>query len=108
MKLMVTILLIILSYTSKSQVWKLVNQAGEPIAFATIGIEGKNIGTYSFEDGSFKLPQSILQLEDSLTIRHAGFQTLKVRLDTADEIITLKETVTALKEVIITLQQFKE
>ncbi len=102
MKLTALILLIILSYTSKSQAWKLVDQVGKPIAFATIGIEGKNIGTYSFEDGSFTLPQSILQLEDPFTIQHAGFHTQKVRLDTADETITLKEAVTTLKEVIIT------
>lgn len=86
----------------KAQSGWLINQNGKPIAFASIGVEGKNIGTYSFEDGYFELNPSV---EDSITIRHIAYETIKIRLTKNGQKIRLKEKEVILEEVVITPQE---
>jgi hypothetical protein len=44
-----------------------------PIAYVSIGIPNKNIGTYSFEDGSFELLVSVKNAQDTLIFSAIGY-----------------------------------
>lgn len=79
-----------------------VSENGSPIAFATIGVEGKNIGTYSFEDGTFTLPVARLDSADLISIRHLRYHPLTVRPSEIGTTVVLKEKTMTLEEVVVT------
>ncbi len=53
----------------------------EFLAFATIGIENKNIGTISNEEGDFEIEIPLLYSMDSLTISHIGYKSKKIKIE---------------------------
>lgn len=78
-----------------------MNQAGDPLSFATIGVVGSPYGTVSNPDGEFLfyIPSSYSQ--DSLSISHVGFATYKKVIQNIESPlkVSLKESVTMLDEV---------
>jgi outer membrane receptor for ferrienterochelin and colicins len=83
-----------------------VMSAGEPVSFASIGLQGTAIGTTTGADGSFEI-RNVSPEKYLLVVSSVGFvtQTKKVIVvgDTAARVsIDLKAAVSALDEVVIT------
>lgn len=57
---------------------KIKDKAGNPISFASVGVEGTSFGTYSDEKGSYSL--EILQGRCTITISSFGYKTQKIPL----------------------------
>ena len=56
---------------------KIVNENGEAIEYATIGIPSKKIGTLSDTNGVFTLNVEI-EISDTLVIRHVSYQEKQI------------------------------
>jgi hypothetical protein len=82
---------------------KVLNMDKEPLAYTSIGILSANIGTYSFDDGSFKLVIPNSYELDSIHISRLGYQnkTIAIKALKENSIIHLEEQALELKEVII-------
>ena len=89
---------------------KVIDDTGNEIPFAAIGIVSKNIGTTSTEDGTFYFQISADELEDTLSISSLGFSTYKLPVSQLMQnekmIIVLDEKTTSLKEVIVNSSSF--
>ncbi|MEO9870462.1 peptidase associated/transthyretin-like domain-containing protein [Ekhidna sp.] len=105
LSLVSTMLLLNIAQAQKIIEGYIQDEAGNPIAFATIGIEDKNIGTYSFEDGSFSFIAFRFTPDDSLTIRHIAYEAIKIRIPEVGKKIILQEKETALGDVVISPQK---
>lgn len=81
------------------------------LAFSTVGIENKNVGTVSDEKGRFKIEIPLSYSMDSLTISHIGYQSKKIKVEhifKKDYIeIELEEEVRALEEVVVIAKKRK-
>jgi hypothetical protein len=53
----------------------------EPVPFASIALQGKNIGTVSNEDGVFRLVVDNIMPQDTLMITHVSYDMKKVALN---------------------------
>ena len=74
-----------------------------PLAYVNVGIPGKNIGTVTGENGSFKLDVDLLQLaDDSLALSMAGYERHVVALKDLPKIILVHRGSGRLTEVIVT------
>jgi hypothetical protein len=76
-----------------------------PIAFVSLGIKGKNVGTVADEKGHFSLPVPASLARDSLTFSAIGYQTQVVAIaqltSTQQHLFLLVEKSTALPEVVV-------
>ncbi len=83
-----------------------------PVALVNLGIKGRNVGTITKEDGSFRINIPYEHQSDSLTISCVGYydQNLHIPDLPSDEIVTimLKEKTTQLKEVVVTGKKLVE
>ena len=109
------LLLIFMTYTLHSQKniqisGKVIDDNGNEIPFAAIGILSKNVGTTSTEDGTFYFQISIHELKDTLSISSLGFSTYKLPVSqlTQNEkmVIVLDEKTTSLNEVVVNSSSF--
>jgi hypothetical protein len=77
----------------------------EFLAFANIGIENKNIGTISNEEGGFEIEIPLLYSMDSLTISHIGYKSKKIKIESIVQEdyleIELEQEFQVLDEVIV-------
>lgn len=84
---------------------KILDQFGDEVPYAAVGITKKNIGTTSTEDGTFYFRVSKNELEDSLTVSSLGFSTFSIKikdyLNQNGKQIRLQEKTTELAEVVV-------
>ena len=85
---------------------KIIDESGEPIPYANIGILDKNVGTLSDPDGSFEISLPTSLINDSLIFSSIGFETLKIpvqKLSPQSLLITIQiySTATLLEEVAV-------
>lgn len=76
-----------------------------PIAYASIGITGKGVGTVSNEYGEFELFLPASFIHDSLFVSHLGYTTFRgtvAALRSQAETIYLKEAAVMLRDVVVT------
>ena len=74
----------------------------EPIEFVNIGIQNKNKGTISNLNGTFQLNISKELTQDSLTISHVNYETLKIPIkNIKNKTLYLKPKTNELAEVVI-------
>jgi CarboxypepD_reg-like domain len=59
---------------SQKIIGKVVDTQHNPIAFVSIGILDKNVGTYSYEDGTFELLVNAVNSKDSLIFSAISYQ----------------------------------
>ena len=87
---------------------RIVDQEGQPIAYANIGIENKGIGTVSDPSGFFSL-QIPKDLEpNQLIISHIGFEATKIPIErTLSKIVVLKQMDFMLNEVSVETKGLK-
>ena len=57
---------------------KVIDDKGQEVPYAAIGIVSKNIGTTSTEDGTFYFQISTAELKDTLSFSSLGFFTHKL------------------------------
>ena len=80
---------------------KIVGDNGTPVEYATIGIPGKNIGSFTATDGTFAL-HIPARFSDTLHISHVSYKTVEVAtmlLPQCDTVITMRAK--ALHEVVV-------
>lgn len=81
------------------------DSTNDNLAYVNIGIKNKNVGTFTDENGNFRLMLDEKHLEDTLSISYVGFEELNIRI--ADIInqnnkkFILKEKSTELEEIFI-------
>lgn len=84
---------------------KVIAANGEPLAYTSIGIPNANIGTYTFEDGTFQLKVDPSQKKDSIQFSHLGYRTKYISIEdlltNASPIITLDIEAQQLSEIFI-------
>jgi hypothetical protein len=77
------------------------------IAYASIGILSKNIGTVSNEEGAFIFELTESNLNDTLTVSTIGFSSFNIRiqdyLELNTKVIVLEEEPVLLDEIVLTL-----
>ena len=77
----------------------------QPLAFTSISIMSKSIGTISNEEGRFSLRLTKENLNDTITISTLGFKSFKIMvqdfIDQKIEIVTLEEDLVSLDEIVI-------
>ncbi|MEM8528675.1 MAG: serine hydrolase, partial [Bacteroidota bacterium] len=92
-------------YSQETISSKIIDENGNGIPFATIGIIEKNFGIVTFEDGSFNLVHKQEYVGDTLVISSLGFKQEKISYDDflskKPESILLKETATLLNEIVV-------
>lgn len=102
--------------TTKAQESKLITGQvlgldQQPLAFCTIGILGKDIGTVSSVDGLFEVEIPIDLVNDSLTFSFVGFKTERLpihsMLDLNDNRVYLEENVIKLEEIVVSSKKPK-
>lgn len=85
---------------------QILDQNGEGVPFAAIGILEKKFGAVTFEDGSFTIREDEKYLEDSLVVFAIGFEQKRISyrrfIEDAPKSITVRQVATELDEVIIT------
>ncbi|MDX9854561.1 MAG: carboxypeptidase-like regulatory domain-containing protein [Tenuifilaceae bacterium] len=91
----------------------LINKSSNlPVAYANIGIVGKNIGTVSDADGNFRLDIDSNYNNDSLLVSVIGYMTKAFKVsdlrNANNNTIFLKERIYSLNEVIVRPTVFKE
>ncbi|WP_164510878.1 carboxypeptidase-like regulatory domain-containing protein [Nonlabens xiamenensis] len=110
LQLICGLILMCLSYATLAQEnitisGKIIDESGDPIPYAAVGIPQQYIGTSSNDEGKFQLSLSQENIADSLEVSSIGFSTLKIKVsDYIDQNISeivLKEEVTALDAVVI-------
>ncbi len=106
---------ILTSYVSLSQTLlkgQIVNNQNLPIPYAHIGIPGENVGTASFEDGTFALSIPGHLTTTDLKISAIGYSESSVNLGNINLnerlVIRLDEKVTVLNEVVVSNKKKKE
>lgn len=75
-----------------------------PLSYATIGIEGKNVGTLADERGYFELKIRDEYFSDSLTVRYLGYDHQKFKiseLESHNLNINLNKSEVVLEEVVV-------
>lgn len=88
------------------------NSKNENLPFVNIGIKNKNVGTFTDENGNFRLLLERKHLEDTLSFSYVGYQELNIRI--ADLInqnnrkFLLTEKSTELEEIFIGKKNIKE
>lgn len=96
-------------YSQETITSKVIDENGNGVPFATIGISGKNFGMVTFEDGSFSLVHSQEYLGDTLTISSLGFKKEKISYDgffnTPPASILLRQEATLLNEIVVSSKQ---
>ena len=89
---------------------KVIDNKGQEVPYAAIGIVSKNIGTTSTEDGTFYFQISTAELKDTLSFSSLGFFTHKLpvsKLIQSEEVeIVLEEKTTSLSEVVVNSTSF--
>ena len=89
---------------------KVIDDKGQEVPYAAIGIVSKNIGTTSTEDGTFYFQISTAELKDTLSFSSLGFFTHKLpvsKLIQSEEVaIVLEEKTTSLSEVVVNSSSF--
>ncbi|AOR27345.1 conserved hypothetical protein (DUF4480) [Formosa sp. Hel1_33_131] len=84
---------------------EIVDVNEQPLAFTSISIMSKSIGTISNEDGRFYLKLTKENLNDTITISTLGFKSFKIMvqdfIDQKIEIVTLEEDLVSLDEIVI-------
>ena len=77
----------------------------QALAFTSISIMSKSIGTISNEEGRFSLRLTKENLNDTITISTLGFKSFKIKvqdfIDQKIEIVTLEEDLVSLDEIVI-------
>lgn len=81
-----------------------MSNSNEPIPFAHIGIQGKNLGTISRPDGSYEIDLSQASAQDSLVFSSIGFKKASFAISDLTESfdVSLVEDIKILKEVLVT------
>ncbi|WP_223034900.1 carboxypeptidase-like regulatory domain-containing protein [Hanstruepera marina] len=83
-------------------------ETGKPIEFVNIGVYNKNVGTISNFNGEFRLVLPISFINDSLTISHVGYETIKIKIQKSKNIeISLTPKLNDLDEILITTKKKK-
>lgn len=101
-------LCLLLSIEGSSQLIQsqIVDQNGEGVPFAAVGIIDKNFGAITFEDGSFELSVSDEFSDDTLVVAAVGFDRLLLPyasfVSDAPKTLELTQQITKLEEVRIT------
>ncbi|MEQ9404920.1 MAG: carboxypeptidase-like regulatory domain-containing protein [Cyclobacteriaceae bacterium] len=109
-KILVTLSFAILAHSSLSQQIsidsQILDQDGNAVPFAAIGIVNENFGAITFEDGSFSLDVEEKYMSDSLVISAIGYERTKVAYSEfvrkAPSTIQVKQSIRELDEVLIT------
>ncbi|SFH25015.1 carboxypeptidase-like regulatory domain-containing protein [Pontibacter chinhatensis] len=108
MKQIITLLLLLFSFTTEAQSIKLqgrvlASESGQPLPYVNIGIRNKNIGTASDAQGRFILALPSERAQDTLTFSAVGYQELPVPVRALASMVPLEvrlqEKVTGLQEV---------
>ena len=77
----------------------------QALAFTSISIMSKSIGTISNEEGRFALRLTKENLNDTITISTLGFKSFKIKvqdfIDQKIEVVTLEEDLVSLDEIVI-------
>jgi hypothetical protein len=73
-----------------------------PLAYVNVGIPGKNLGTVTHEDGTFRLNIDSVLVNDSLAISMAGYKIQVISLKRIPGIILLDRRSGGLPEVVVT------
>jgi hypothetical protein len=73
-----------------------------PLAYVNVGIPGKNLGTVTHEDGSFKLQVNTGLATDSLAVSMAGYEKHMIPLKKIPAIILLHRRSGGLTEAVVT------
>jgi hypothetical protein len=77
----------------------------QALAFTSISIMSKSIGTISNEEGRFSLRLTKENLNDTITISTLGFKSFKIKvqdfIDQDIEVVTLEEDLVSLDEIVI-------
>ncbi len=73
-----------------------------PLAYVNIGIPGKNVGTVTRDDGSFKLNIGSQLSNDSLAVSMTGYKKRMISLKKMPRIILLDRKIGALTEAVVT------
>lgn len=115
MRFKILILFLLISCLLKAQIkieGKVQNEEGLPIPYINIGLPNQNIGTSSFEDGSFQLTIPAQYQQDSLLFSAIGYEIFKIPLsqtniDTFSSVI-LKEKEWLLEEITIQPEKLKK
>ncbi len=91
----------------KSQTFsgRVFTEKGEPIPFVSIGVKEKDVGTYSFLDGSYTVNLRGVSSEDTLIFSTIGYQKASFRIDEIPELVNLREDIRELDEVTINPSQ---
>ena len=55
-------------------------KSGEPIVFANIHLENRNVGVISNLDGGFRIPLSYREMGDVLVISSMGYETKRLSI----------------------------
>jgi hypothetical protein len=85
------------------------SETNNPIEFANLGVVNKNKGTVSNLDGTFGIKFSKEFVNDSLTISHVIYKTVKIPIrDSKNLVIPLQPNENKLAEVIVTNKKKKK
>ena len=89
---------------------KIIDDKGQEVPYAAIGIVLKNVGTTSTEDGTFYFEISSAELKDTLSFSSLGFSTQKLPVSKFIQnekiVIVLEEKTTSLSEVVVNSSSF--
>lgn len=80
---------------------RVVNTKGEGIPYVTIGVKGKNRGTYSFEDGTFKVDLTGVDQNDWISFSSVGYEALSIPIADMRDQIVLMDAVIPLQAIIV-------
>lgn len=81
-----------------------INGNGEPLPYATIGIEGKNVGILADEMGKFELIIRKECLSDSLTVRYLVYEYQGFKISELESFrldMELEKSKVELKKVVV-------
>lgn len=86
---------------------KIIDENGNPIPYANIGVLKKNVGTLSDPDGSFEIVIPSSLAHDSLLFSSIGFETLKIPINNLSKAlfpvkIQINSKATLLHEITVT------
>jgi len=73
-----------------------------PLAYVNVGIPGKNVGTVTQEDGSFKLDVDSQLVNDSLAFSMAGYERYMIPLKKIPKTVVMGRRSGGLTEVVVT------
>ncbi len=83
-------------------------ETAKPIAFVNIGVRNKNKGTVSNQNGRFSIKLPTQFLNDTLTISHVSYQTVKISVRNVTDLqIRLQPKATELSEITLSTRKKK-